>query len=52
MVRLSIAYANAKKYDDAIAMADKALAAPGVSDAVQKAAQAEKQAAAKAKAQK
>jgi tetratricopeptide (TPR) repeat protein len=52
MVRLSIAYANAKKYDEAIAMADKAKAVPGVSDAVQKAAETEKQAATKAKAQK
>jgi tetratricopeptide (TPR) repeat protein len=52
MVRLSIAYANAKQYDEAIAMADRALAAPGAPAAVQKAAQAEKDAATKAKAQK
>jgi tetratricopeptide (TPR) repeat protein len=52
MVRLAAAYNNAKKYDEAAAMADKVLAIPGAADNLKKIAQDEKQRAAKGKAQK
>jgi tetratricopeptide (TPR) repeat protein len=52
MVRLTAAYNNAKKYDEATAMADRVLAMPGTPDNLKKIATDEKARAAKAKAQK
>ena len=51
MVRLAATYNYAKKYDDAIATADRVLATPGVPDNLKKIATDEKARAAKAKAQ-
>ena len=51
MVRLTEVYNNAKKYDDASALADKVLASPGVTDNLKKIAQDEKMRAAKSKGQ-
>ena len=51
MVRLVYAYNGAKKYDEATAMADKVLAAPGAAANLKKIAQDEKLRAAKGKAQ-
>ncbi len=51
MVRLTATYNLAKKYDEASAMADRVLAAPGVPDNLKKIATDEKARAAKAKAQ-
>jgi len=51
MVRLTAAYNNAKKYDEATAEADKVLAIAGVPDNLKKIAQDEKMRAAKGKAQ-
>jgi tetratricopeptide (TPR) repeat protein len=50
MARLAKAYNGANQYDDAIAMADKAIAAPDVTEAVKQFALREKDKAAKAKA--
>ncbi|MDP8990186.1 MAG: hypothetical protein M3N41_08940 [Acidobacteriota bacterium] len=51
MVRLAATYNYAKKYDEATAMADRVLAAPGAPDNLRKIATDEKARAAKAKAQ-
>jgi tetratricopeptide (TPR) repeat protein len=51
MVRLATAYNNVKKYDEASAAADKAIATPGIPDNVKKFAQEEKVRAAKGKGQ-
>jgi tetratricopeptide (TPR) repeat protein len=51
MIRLTVAYNNAKKYDEANAMADKVLATPGAPDNLKKMAQDEKARAAKLRAQ-
>jgi hypothetical protein len=51
MIRLADAYNNVKKYDEAIALADKVLANPGIADVFKKAAQDEKTTAAKGKGQ-
>jgi tetratricopeptide (TPR) repeat protein len=42
MVRLTVAYTNAKRFDEATAMADKVLATAGTPDALKKIAQEEK----------
>lgn len=52
MVRLANVYNRANKPDDALAMADKALASPGLQDNIKKIAADEKRAAEKAKAGK
>jgi tetratricopeptide (TPR) repeat protein len=52
MIRLAVAYNNDKKYDEAAAVADRALATPGIPDTFKKFAQDEKQRAAQGKAQK
>jgi hypothetical protein len=51
MIRLAVTYNNAKKYDEASAMADKVLATPGAPDNRKKMAQDEKARAAKMRAQ-
>jgi len=51
MVRLMSVYNNAKKYDDASALADKLIATPGAPDNLKKIAQDEKARAAKGKGQ-
>lgn len=50
MLRLAAAYTNARQFDQAMAMADQALALPNVPDNFKKIAQDEKQRAAKGKA--
>ncbi len=52
MVRLAAVYNNAKKYDEATAVADKVIATPGASDNLKKIANDEKIRAAKGKGQK
>ncbi len=52
MVRLTAAYNNAKKYDEATAMADRVLSTPGAPDNLKKIATDEKARAAKGKATK
>lgn len=52
MIRLSAVYNNAKRYDEATAMADKVLSTAGASDALKKIANDEKLRAAKGKGQK
>ena len=51
MIRLANAYNSVKKYDEAIALADKVLASPGIADVFKKAATEEKARAAKGKGQ-
>jgi tetratricopeptide (TPR) repeat protein len=51
MIRLADAYNSVKKYDEAIALADKVLASPGIADVFKKAATEEKARAAKGKGQ-
>ena len=51
MARLASVYNNAKKYDEAIALADKVIASAGAPDSIKKFAQEEKARAAKGKGQ-
>jgi uncharacterized protein HemY len=52
MIRLSASYNNAKKYDEATAMADRVLAMPNAPESLKKIAQEEKQRSAKLKSGK